>query len=211
MVFVLMPRHRRVRALRWFAIILVCAGCAVTAFNAVSTHSISNPLTAGLKRFESVGNFRGDVSSRYRVAEWHEAFAQIEAHPLTGIGLGNSITFTNPMYSPDYNTYGFTFSTYYIHNSYIWFALKLGILGALIFVSLLVRVCWLAYRGQRDTSDPRARMVLLAALGSLIAVLILSTTGPHLNIDNATPIVAGLIACVEIARRLGQTDDPQPT
>ncbi len=202
MVLVLLPPHRRRRALRWLLTILAVAVCAVFAFNAASAHRVANPLTAGLKRFQSVGAFRSDESSRFRFAEWSEAGRQIERHPLTGIGLGNSITFTNPMYSTEYNTYGYTFSTYYIHNSYIWLALKLGLLGALVFVSLLARVCWLAYRGYREASDPRARMVLLASLGSLFAILVLSATGPHLTVDNATPVVAGLIAAVEIARRL---------
>jgi O-antigen ligase len=202
MVLVLLPPHRRRRALRWLLTILAVAVCAVFAFNAASAHRVANPLTAGLKRFQSVGAFRSDESSRYRFAEWSEAGRQIERHPLTGIGLGNSITFTNPMYSTEYNTYGYTFSTYYIHNSYIWLALKLGLLGALVFVSLLARVCWLAYRGYREAIDPRARMVLLASLGSLFAILVLSATGPHLTVDNATPVVAGLIAAVEIARRL---------
>jgi O-antigen ligase len=207
MVIVLLPPRRRGRALRWLVAILAVAVCAVLAFHAASAHGVANPLTAGLKRFQSVGAFRGDESSRYRFAEWSEARRQIERHPLTGIGLGNSITFTNPMYSSEYNTYGYTFSTFYIHNSYIWLALKLGLVGALIFLSLLARICWLAYHGYREAFHPGARMALLATLGSLFAILVLSTTGPHLTVDNATPIVAGLIACVEIARRLAWSDD----
>ncbi len=205
-VIVMLPPRRRRRALRWLVALLAVAVCGIVAFNAVSAHGVANPLAAGLKRFQSVGALHGDVSSRYRFAEWSEAARQIEHHPLAGIGLGNSITFTNPMFSSDYNAYGYTFSTYYIHNSYIWFALKLGLLAALVFVVLLGRVCWLAYRGYRDAFDPRARMVLLATLGSLVAVLILSLTGPHLTVDNATPVVVGLVACVEIARRLEGLD-----
>ena len=201
-VIVLLPPRRRRRSLRWLAAMLAVAVCGILAFNAVSAHGVSNPLAAGLKRFQSVGALQGDVSSRYRFAEWSEAARQIEHHPLTGIGLGNSITFTNPMFSPDFNVYGYTYSTFYIHNSYIWFALKLGLVAALVFVSLLARTCWLAYRSYRGTSDTRVRMIQLATLGSLLTIIVLSLTGPHLTVDNATPVVAGLIACVEIARRL---------
>ncbi|MGZ4316385.1 MAG: hypothetical protein ACXVRS_11205, partial [Gaiellaceae bacterium] len=101
-----------------------------------------------------------------------------------------------------------TYSTYYIHSSYIWYTLKLGLLGALVFFSLIARVCWLAYRGYRQTDEPRARPILLGSLGSLIAILVLSATGPHLNTDSATPVVAGLIAAVEIARRLSTPSRP---
>ena len=204
LIFVLLPSRRRQIAIRWLVLLLAVAAAGVFAFNSFSSHRVSDPLTAGLKRIESVGSYRNDVSSRYRFAEWSEAVHEIKRHPLFGIGLGNSISFTNPMFSPTNNHYGYAFSTFYIHNSYIWVMLKLGLVAALVFFAFIGRVVWTAFSGYRRLTDPRARMVLLASLASLIAILVLSITGPHLNVDNATPVVAGVIAAVEIARRLGQ-------
>lgn len=202
LTMLLMPPRRRKIGVRWLVSLLAVAVAGVFAFNSLSANRVSDPLNAGLKRIESVSSYRNDVSSRYRFAEWSEALDEIGRHPIFGIGLGNDISFTNPMFSPTYNHYNYAFSTYYIHNSYIWVALKLGLVAALVFFALIGRVLWAAFSTYRRVADPRARMVLLASLASLVAILVLSTTGPHLNVDNATPIVASVIAAVEIARRL---------
>ena len=55
---------------------------------------------SALTRLTSVADFSNDVSGRYRIEEWKAAGAAIERHPLSGIGLGNTITFWSPMYSP---------------------------------------------------------------------------------------------------------------
>jgi O-antigen ligase len=210
-VVVLLRPWRRVRALGWLVPLVVVAAASIVAFNAVSTRRVANPLAAGLDRLMSVGDSEDDVSSRYRVVEWKTAIDEITRHPLTGIGLGSSITFTNPMFSPSSNSYGFTFSTFYIHNSYLWFALKIGVVGALMFFALIARVAWMALVGFWRAHDPREEMMLLACLGSLFAILVLSVTGPHLNVDSATPAVAALIAGIEIARRLGARDVEEAT
>lgn len=198
LIVVLLPARGRVRLLIWSLPLATVAAAGVLTLNALSIRGVQNPLSAGLSRLESLGGYRGDVSSEYRIAEWSRALAVIRQHPLTGIGLGNSITFESPMYSAQYNTYGFTFSTYYIHNSYIWFALKLGLFGAAMAIGLVVEVCVRAYRGLRRAIDPSVHMILLASLASVVALAILATSGPHLNIDNATPAVAALIAAIEV-------------
>jgi len=202
-IIVLLRPRLRVRVVGWLIPLIVVAAASVTIFNMLSPRQVANPLSAGLERLTSAAQYDDDVSGRYRLAEWGTAIEQIKKHPLTGIGLGSSITFANPMFSPTSNSYGFIFSTFYIHNSYIWFALKIGLIGACLFFSLMTRVCSIALAGYRRANDPREQMVQLAALGSLFAVLVLSITGPHLSVDNATPAVAALIAGVEIARRLG--------
>ena len=211
LILVLLPSRRREIAVRWLVFVLAVAVAGVFAFNSFSAHRVSDPLTAGLTRIRSVASYGNDVSSRYRFAEWSEAVHQIERHPIVGIGLGNSISFTNPMFSPKYNHYDYPFSTYYIHNSYIWVALKLGLIAALVYFALIGRIVWTAFSGYRRLTEPRARLVLLASLASLVAILALSITGPHLNVDNATPVVASVIAAVEIARRLGRESESRAT
>jgi O-antigen ligase len=181
-------------------------GTVVVLVNAFSARGVENPLAAGAARIGSIVTYRDDISSSYRLAEWRTAASEISRHPLTGIGLGNSITFWSPEFSPERNAYGFRFSTYYIHNSYIWFALKLGLLGALIAVALMARMCWLAVNTYRRAADSAVELIALASLGSVVALLVLALTGPHLNVDNATPVVAAVIAAIEITRRL----DGQP-
>jgi O-antigen ligase len=203
LVVVLLRPSRRIRALGWLMPLIVVAAASVVVLNSMSTRQVANPLAAGLNRLTSIGQYRNDVSSRYRVAEWNAALEEIKERPLTGIGLGTSVRFWSPMFSPASNAYGSTFTTFYIHNSYLWFALKIGLVGAFVFFALIARVAWMAVAGFWRADDAREEMVQLACLGSLVAALVLSVTGPHLNVDSATPAVAALIAGVEIARRLG--------
>jgi O-antigen ligase len=201
-VLVLLAPRRRAAALLSLALLMVAMGTAVVLVNAVSARGVENPLAAGAARLGSIFTYGDDISSSYRLAEWRTAASEISQHPLTGIGLGNSITFWSPEFSPERNAYGFRFSTSYIHNSYIWFALKLGLLGALIALALMARMCWLAVDTYRRTVDSTVQLIALASLGSLVALLVLALTGPHLNVDNATPVVAAVIAAIEITRRL---------
>jgi O-antigen ligase len=202
-VLALLRPRRRGRALGRVVLMVALAASSVALFNSISARQVPDPFLAGFDRLSSIGQYQTDVSSRYRVVEWSTAIGEIQRHPLTGIGLGTSITFMNPMFSSQSDTYGFAFSTYYIHNSYLWFALKLGIVGAGLFFALIARACWMALVGYRRARDSREEIVLLACLGSLVAVLVLSIAGPHLNVDSATPVVAALIAGIEVARRLG--------
>ncbi len=208
LAFALLPTGRRARAVSWLLPMVVLVAVALVAVNAWSPSKVGNPFQAGLDRITSLGSTSSDVSAQHRFTEWRAAGHQIARHPLTGIGLGSSIEYDNPEFSPESNSYGFVVSTYYIHDSYIWFALKLGLLGAGCILLLLARTWFNALRGYRSSIDTRERLVLLGSFGSLTALFVLAVTGPHLNVDNATPAVAALVAAVEIARRLGREVAP---
>lgn len=208
LAFALVPAGRRARAVSSLLPIAALVAVALLAVNTWSPSKVGNPFQAGLDRIGSLGSTSSDVSAQHRFTEWRAAGHQIVGHPVTGIGLGSSISYENPEFSAESNTYGFVVSTYYIHDSYIWFALKLGLLGAGCIVLLLARTWFKALRGYRDSIDPRERLVLLGSFGSLTALFVLAVTGPHLNVDNATPAVAALIAAVEVARRLGREVAP---
>lgn len=193
-------RHRLLR--RALPVALV-ALIAIIAVNARSTGSSHDPLRAGITRLTSITKFHSDVSGRYRIAEWKAAGTAIKRHPLTGIGLGSTISFWSPMYSKATNSNGETWTTSYIHNSYIWFALKLGLPGALVFVGLIALQVIRAGSSLRRTGDIHRKRLLLGALTTLIALLVLSLAGPHLNGDSATPYIALAIALVELAPLVG--------
>jgi len=191
--------------------VLVIALVVVLAVNATASRSVGDPLHSALTRLTSVADFNKDVSGRYRIDEWKAAGAAIEHHPLAGIGLGNTITFWSPMYSPTTHMNGGMTTTWYIHNSYIWFALKLGVAGAAVFVALLLLQVRRARMALKDALDIRRRRLLLGALGTLVALLLVSLAGPHLNGDSSTPYIAAAIALIEIVLlvpegRVGSSD-----
>jgi O-antigen ligase len=192
------PRMRLRLAMRSLPVLAV-ALVGILALNARATRSAHDPLHAAMTRLASVSDFNRDVSTRYRLAEWTAAGRAIEHHPLTGIGLGNTISFWSPRYSPMTNTNGSLTTTDYIHNSYIWFALKIGLPGAFVFVALLLIQLGRARTLLRQSLDTRSRRLLLGALATLVALLVVSLAGPHLNSDYSTPYIAAVIAFLEAA------------
>jgi O-antigen ligase len=189
----------RLRILLRAVPILVLGVIVIGAVNARASHSANDPLRAVVTRLASVAEFNRDVSGQHRIHEWKAAAQEIKAHPLAGIGLGNTITYWTPMYSPETHMMGGMTTTWYIHNSYVWFALKLGLAGACAFVALLVLQLVRARAALRRITDPRRRRLILGALATLAALLIVSFTGPQLNEDFSTPYLAAVIALIELA------------
>jgi O-antigen ligase len=187
------PRRRRKMIARGVPL-LVGGLVLVMGFNAIASTGVKNPLAAGLERLSSTGS-SSDPSGQYRINEWTTALRQVHIHPLSGIGLGGTITFENPELrnSPQ----GTVFTQYYIHNSYVWYALKLGLPGLAAILLLLALSYRAAWRAFRRWTDPRGRRLLLGVLASLLAIMVVAATGPHLNIDAATPLVAFTIAIAQ--------------
>ena len=209
MVFslVAMPSRARPRLLAIGAIVASAAAALVVLANGLSASGVANPLESGRERLLSVGSFERDVSALHRQNEWSTALGEIADHPLTGIGLGSSITFYSPMYSIENESYGSTFTSFYIHSSVIWFPLKLGLLGAALYGLLVLSATVSGFRQSRRARLVRARPYFFAASLTLASMVLLSTNGPHLNVDSATPWAAALIGAIELLRRL---DADQP-
>jgi O-antigen ligase len=199
---VLMPSAPRRRLLS-MAIPLAMVGVALISLtNRFSVGGTANPLRSGVERVLSLGAYGHDVSNQHRIAEGSAAVQTIRAHPATGIGLGSTITFRNPEFSKESQQYGANLSAYYIHNSYLWIPLKLGLIAALLFfgaIALCARQAFAAYRRARS---PRLRRLLLGTLSSLGSVLLLSATGPHLNVDSSVPFAAAMLAFALVIPRL---------
>ena len=209
LAIVLLPRGKRGTGLARFLPIAGIGLAVVLGVNAMAATGATNPLTSAVERLESLGQYGEDKSNQYRVAEWTTAVQEIRRHPVTGIGLGSSIEFENPL--QDLAPEGVNFSQYYIHNSYIWMALKLGVIAALLFIALAVSTTVRAYRAYRRAADPRVARLLLGGFASMITLLLVSFSGPHLNIDAATPYVAATIGLIEATRRLALPRAERPT
>ena len=96
-------------------------------------------------------------------------------------------------------------TTWYIHNSYIWFALKLGLAGALVFVALLAaaveaRLVDPQSNGGHPPPAPGSRGARDSGRASPRV-----PGGPHLNGDSSTPYIAAVIALIELVPRLETT------
>jgi O-antigen ligase len=206
----LLPGQARGRLIVRCLPLLAAAVVLVFTMNALSVRGTGSPLAAGLERLRSAGALEDDVSSFHRIQEWRHALDVIKEHPVTGIGLGSSITFQSPLYSPEFQTTGANITTYYIHNSYIWFALKLGIFGLVLFLALMATTLRTALQGYKRADDPLTRSLLLGALFTLGATLTMSLTGSHVNTDTTAPYVAAMMALTDLLSRQASPEVTPP-
>lgn len=144
-------------------------------------------------RFESIGEFRTDVSVKNRDAESQAVLDDIGANWLLGKGLSTTVHFTKL-------TTMTTITPTWTHNGYVWVLNHFGLLGmALLFGSWLayVRLGWVTERRLRaaDWLDPHERYRLRAFIAASVAV-ILSTFLVSLTINQFLSHESGLVMAV---------------
>jgi O-antigen ligase len=110
----------------------------------------------------------------WRKAENSAAMARLERSPLTGTGLGGD-------YKQTFSAEGsFKIETSYIHNAYLYFPLKMGLLATLIPLAFVVAFVVTIRQGQLRHRGPTADPALVAALCGAFAVpVITSYTQPE--------------------------------
>ena len=197
------PQIRRLVA-RWVVAIVVSALLGLIFLNGLSSHRVGNPVSAA-ESLLSLQKVSTDPSNQYRVAEWTAAVTEARRHPVLGIGLGSSVCFQSPVFNSVYQSTGVGFCQYYIHNSYVWFWLKLGILGLAAMLLLAVVTLRHGWQAARCGSS-QGRILGAAAFGAFVAILVNSVGGPHLNTDAATPAAAAMIGAIEFLRSHGKSE-----
>ena len=108
-----------------------------------------------------------DISADTRAQIWNDSWGIVKAFPLFGVGLGGyesafyRFKTVAPMYTVDY-----------AHNDFLQVLAEMGILGFGLGVALLLLVLWSAIRGAVYARDSDARILQIACLGSLVAILL---------------------------------------
>jgi len=118
-----------------------------------------------------VPELRAGGSFHWRVVENNEALRRIAERPLTGVGIGGD-------YKRTISSSGsFAVETRYIHNSYLYFPLKMGVLASLVPVAFILAFMLTARRVHR-LQDARDRGLLAALCGSFVVPVLTSGTQP---------------------------------
>jgi O-antigen ligase len=86
-----------------------------------------------------------------------------------------------------------------------------GLVGAFAFVALFLLQAKRAWTALREGSGPRRQRLLLGAFATLVALLVVSLAGPHLNGDSSTPYLAAVIALIELVPLLPEERGGTPT
>lgn len=128
------------------------------------------------------GTNRGD---RYRMDERHNVIANIEDHPLTGIGLGVPWTVHFPLAEVHDRRYS--------HLAVLWYWLSFGVLGVIAYLALFGTALWVAWRVWREHADPAVRIAALACLGGILAMLVVELTATFSGVEARTSLVLGAV------------------
>jgi hypothetical protein len=157
--------------------------------NATKTNSLaSRALSLTPSRLSS------NTEDRYRLDERRNILAEISRHPLTGLGLDVPWRDRYPL------SINFPGSRTYVHFSFLYYWLNLGLLGALAYLALLATALAMAWQVWRREPDPLRRAFGLGMIGSLLMLAVTDTTSSFTADDYRLsllePIVLGILAAV---------------
>jgi O-antigen ligase len=183
------------------AFFLVAGGVVLGFGLAYLRPTAVNPVESVVTRFLSLREFEEDISSLHRLREWEAAAVLIENKPIWGNGLGARVVFESPMYDPEEKRLGYLSHDMYMHNSYMWLLVKMGVVGLMSFLLLPLMALFTVLRTRGELVDKRNRATLLAMGGVLTGNMVISVFGPMFNIDNMTPINAFVLGSVFILAR----------
>jgi hypothetical protein len=119
-----------------------------------------------------------NIEDRYRLDERANVWGAVVQHPITGLGVlvPWQATFqTLSVEHPEGRTY--------VHFAVLWYWLKLGILGALAYVSLLAGSTLLAWRVWRNNEEPLLKAFGLASLCGFVGLAAIETTASFTGVD----------------------------
>jgi O-antigen ligase len=103
-----------------------------------------------------------------RMAHWQTGIAMFNAHPFTGVGIGNfNVRFPAFAVNPS-----FTVSEGHAHNYYINAAAETGIIGLAAYLWLIITGLVVSLRATRRSLDPFARAIGVGAVGVTVALIV---------------------------------------
>lgn len=179
LILMLMPPFGKNKVFKTIMLLVLCICILVMIAMA---YPVENPLykllTSIEKRFYSIFISLEEPAITTRISEWRQAFKKALESPIFGNGLGTSIRF----YRYDY-WYGWRGweTTRYIHNSYIYFFLNMGILGLVGFIWLSISFLRYGIETARACDDPFYRGLAVGFTASFLGALTASIFGPMVN------------------------------
>ncbi len=138
----------------------------------------ATPLTSRAQSLAPT-NLQTNVEDRYRLDERANVIAQIKRDPIAGIGLQQGWVATARSLPVEHDG-----GRLYVHFALLWWWLKLGVLGAAAYVSLLLGgsvLAWRVWRGNRDV--PLFRCFGIASLVGFAGLIAIETTASFTGVD----------------------------
>jgi hypothetical protein len=160
------------------------------------------------QRVSSLSSSKIDAKpdDRYRIDERTNVVAAIKREPVTGLGLNvpwhaNAAPLpveANPTHQ-------------YVHFAFLYWWLKLGILGACAYVALLLAVAVLSWRVWHGSPTPVLRAFGLGSLCSVIGLVVIESTTTFTGVDpRFTVLFAGQFSLLAVLAQRAGTAGPPP-
>jgi O-antigen ligase len=208
-VLAMLPARRRSVLVRSLVFMAGAVVGLVLVANSVAERPMESPGASFVERLLSINEGEDeDPSTGHRLAELRRARELVADHPITGIGPGAELTFISPLYNKDLESADVPYTDIYVHNSYVWVALKLGLPALAVFAGLLLVALRQAHDGYRRATDPRARRLQLGAFATMVALVLASFTEPHLTYVGSIPLFVAVLAVSQVAPRLAPERAP---
>lgn len=151
---------------RRFRFLLVCA---VTLAILAAVVTATEKWYAVTQSVWSIFHPTKESSAYYRLVEWQNALISIHRRPWLGIGLGGILEMV--VFLPRTNLLG-------VHNTYLWVAVKMGAIGLVAYLWLILSFTWRLMRQRRDLTDSFRLWVNQGLLLSYLAFLVAQCFAP---------------------------------
>lgn len=128
-----------------------------------------------------------NAEDRYRLDERANVLAAIRAHPVSGLGMLVPWKASSQPLSVEHPE-----AREYVHFAFLWFWLRLGILGAFAYLSVLGASALLAWRVWRRRTEPLFKAFGLASLCGIAGLATIESTATFTGIDPRFNVVLGV-------------------
>jgi O-antigen ligase len=163
-----------------------------------------NPI---VKRAASLSptSLSSNAEDRYRLDERANVIAELERKPITGLGILVPWEATARPLPVEHEN-----GREYVHFAAIWWWMRMGILGLLAYIALLIAAARLSWRVWRERREPIFRVFGLASLCGVAGLLVAETTatftGVELRFTMVFAIQLGLLALIASLPRAEQPE-----
>ncbi|HEY7960766.1 MAG TPA: O-antigen ligase family protein [Solirubrobacteraceae bacterium] len=198
-VVVLVGSGRRGRRIVIPSVAVLGIAAAIFLSHLGSAEVASSPV---LSRAASLNptSLSANAEDRYRIDERRNVLANLSSQPITGLGIAIPWSATRPL------SLEHPGGREYVHFTALWYWMKLGLLGLLAYLSLIVATIWTAARVWRRHPAALVRACALgmlgAALGLFVAELTATFTGGDYRFSIVYPVMLGLLASADLQARL---------
>ncbi|MDQ6672946.1 MAG: O-antigen ligase family protein [Chloroflexota bacterium] len=209
----MLPGAARRRLVRAVPAVVLILGLCVTPFAAgvEPPGSLGPFLSALVSRATSTlapAETLASPSLQWRGFEMEQALRSIAAAPQ-GVGLGNTYRSVTTLAGEAAGYQGAEPLNRFVHNSYLYIAVKTGLLGLAIFVWFCLAFVVSSWRLLRRLPEGRYRWLTLAAMASFVGIMQWSLTEANFMQTGSTAVVGLMVGIVACAARAASEADPR--